>query len=280
MNTVATFNALGRNRHEFRSATPLSDAQIRQHAPSIFAAHPHDSRSERYAYIPTGDILQALRREGFEAYQCGQSRTRDASKQDYTRHQLRLRHASQQLKAVNDETFEIVLLNSHDGSSSYQMYAGALRLVCTNGLVVGRAIDAIKMPHKGQVADRVIEGAFRVLDQMAPTQERIETMKAETLSEEEQHIFAQAALALRWEEGHEPVDAAQLNTAVRREDQGADLWRSFNRVQENLVRGGQRGHTLQGRRTTTRPIIGIEQNVGLNRALWTLAEELQRLRAA
>src|SRR5699024_11228611 len=33
------------------------------------------------------------------------------------------------------EVPEIILLNSHDGSSSYQMIPGIFRFVCTNGLV-------------------------------------------------------------------------------------------------------------------------------------------------
>ena len=34
-----------------RSDSPLSDDQIRRVAPSIFADAPHESRSERYAYM-------------------------------------------------------------------------------------------------------------------------------------------------------------------------------------------------------------------------------------
>lgn len=53
-------------------------------------------------------------------------------------------------------------------------------------------------------------------------------------------------------------------------------------IQENIVRGGLSGRRRnaegQLRRSTTRPINGIDQNVGLNRALWTLAEGMQRLK--
>ncbi|ONY62276.1 F plasmid protein 32-like protein (CMGI-2), partial [Burkholderia cenocepacia] len=41
----------GSNAPILRSNTPLSDEQIRQVAPSIFAADKHDSRSDRYTYI-------------------------------------------------------------------------------------------------------------------------------------------------------------------------------------------------------------------------------------
>ena len=40
-----------------RADHPLSDDQIRTVAPSIFADTPHESRSERYSYIPTAAVL-------------------------------------------------------------------------------------------------------------------------------------------------------------------------------------------------------------------------------
>lgn len=50
----------------FRSETPLGEEQMYRVAPSIFAAGKHASRSERYTYIPTIEVLGGLRREGFE----------------------------------------------------------------------------------------------------------------------------------------------------------------------------------------------------------------------
>lgn len=54
-----------------------------------------------------------------------QTRVRRDDRREFTKHMLRLRHASQ----INGaEANEIVLLNSHDGTSSYQMLAGQFRL--------------------------------------------------------------------------------------------------------------------------------------------------------
>ncbi|KPC54864.1 Uncharacterized protein AC509_5289 [Pseudomonas amygdali pv. morsprunorum] len=61
----------------------------------------------------------------------------------------------------------------------------------------------------------------------------------------------------------------------RREDRSGDLWTTFNRVQENTIIGGLTGRNKQGRRTTTRAVNGIDQDVKLNRALWVLAQALQ-----
>jgi len=83
--------------------------------PSIFADAPHGSRSDRYAYIPTSTVLTKLRQEGFEPFMVCQTRVRNEDRREYTKHLIRLRHASQ----INgDEANEIILLNSHDGTNA------------------------------------------------------------------------------------------------------------------------------------------------------------------
>ena len=56
-----------------RSDSPLSDDQILRVAPSIFADAPHESRSERYSYIPTAAVLAELRKEGLERIRAASS---------------------------------------------------------------------------------------------------------------------------------------------------------------------------------------------------------------
>lgn len=143
------------------AASPLSDDQIARVAPSIFAAEPHGSRSERYTYIPTIDVLRGLRKEGFEPFMVCQTRVRNEDKREHTKHMIRLRHADQ----INGrEAGEIIMLNSHDGTSSYQMLAGMFRFVCQNSMVCGDTLADFRVPHKGDVIGQVIEGAYTVLD--------------------------------------------------------------------------------------------------------------------
>ena len=73
-------------------SSPLTDDQIRAVAPSIFAVD-NASRSDRYTYIPTGEVLTALRREGFEPFMVCQTRVRQDDRRDFTKHMVRLRHA-------------------------------------------------------------------------------------------------------------------------------------------------------------------------------------------
>ena len=263
-----------------RSDNPLSDDQIRGVAPSIFAEGAHESRSERYTYIPTIDVLSALRKEGFEPFFVTQAQARSEGKRAHTKHMLRLRHAGD--LHGNGEANEIILLNSHDGTSAYQMLAGMFRFVCSNGLVCGETVGEVRVPHKGNVTQQVVAGAYDILDGFTRVVEEREGMQAVTLGQGEQIAFARAALALRYdaEAGAPPVTENQLLTPRRFDDVGSDLWRTFNRVQEHMIGGGLEGRAASGRRTTTRPVHGIGQNVHLNRALWVLADEMRKLRAA
>ena len=261
-----------------RSDYPLSDDQIHRVAPSIFADAPHQSRSERYSYIPTAAVLTELRKEGFQPFMVTQTRVRDEGKREHTKHMIRLRHASQ----INGtEANEIVLLNSHDGTSSYQMLAGMFRFVCSNGLVCGDTVADVRVPHKGDVTGLVIEGAFEVLSGFERVKENRDAMRAITLDEGEAQVFARSALALKYDPTDKPapITESQILMPRRFDDRRPDLWSVFNRTQENLTKGGLSGRSANGRRQQTRPVQGIDSDVRLNRALWLLADGLRQLKA-
>ena len=269
----------GRFSPSLRSSTPIADDQLREVAPSIFAEAAHDSRSARYTYIPTSTILDGLRKEGFQPFAVTQTRVRDEGKRDFTKHMLRLRHASQ---IADTEANEIILLNSHDGTSSYQMLAGMFRFVCSNGLVCGNTVSDVRVPHKGQIMDNVIEGAYDVLDGFGLVRELRDDMRAISLRPAEAEIFARSALTLKYEPDPvkpAPVTESQILAPRRSADTGTDLWTTFNRVQENLVRGGLPARNAAGRRTRTREVQGIDQSVKINRALWLLADEMKKLKS-
>lgn len=282
LSTPRLATRFARNTCAVRSETPLAEDLMRQAAPSIFAEGKHASRSERYTYIPTIEVLRGLRKEGFEPFMVAQSRSRIEGKSDFTKHLIRLRHAAHTFK--RPEVNEIILINSHDGASSYAMLAGVFRFICLNGLVVGDVAHDIRIPHRGDVQGEVIEGAFRVLEDFEGVDESTEQMKALTLKPEEQRAFAMAALALRYGDRGEgeppaPITADQLIEARRPEDLGPSLWTTLQCVQENTLKGGQPGRSVQGRRIQTRAVGSIDRNVQLNRALWVLAEEMRRLKA-
>lgn len=270
----------------------LTENQLLQAAPSIFATNPHSSRSERYTYIPTIDVLRGLQAQGFSPYEVRQGGSKDDEKRGFTKHMLRLRHASTNGELVaGDSHRELILLNAHDGTSSYQLMSGMFRVVCTNGLITCTGGQMQRIAHKGNVIDNAIEGAFQIIEHSEDTVHAIEDMRSLTLNNDEQEAFASAALELRYNAKDDngevkaaPVQPKQILASRRSVDKSPDLWTTFNRVQENLVQGGN-GYVhrdSKGNRSYrhTRPVQSIDGNVTLNRALWVLANKMQELKAA
>jgi hypothetical protein len=223
-----------RHTRVMRGDRLLNEEQMHAAAPSIFAEGTHESRSERYTYIPTIEVLRGLRKKGFEPFMVAHVASRVEGKAEFTKHMIRMRHAGH--AQTRPEANEIVFINSHDGASSYQMLAGIFCFVCCNGLVVGDVVDDIRMPHRtgenGNIQGEVIEGAFRVLDEFEAMQAHTEAMKGLPLEPGEEIAFATAALALRFGErtveeggGHRPapVTAEQLIEARRPEDLSHNL---------------------------------------------------------
>jgi hypothetical protein len=147
---------------------------------------------------------------------------------------------------------------------------------------MGKTDAALSIRHSGTALNDVIEGAYRIVKDFDHVSQAIDTMKSLSLTPEQQQAFGRAALALKYEDptnsGFEPK---QIIKPRRTEDTIPNLWTTFNATQENMLKGGQRGIKLDanGRRvsTSSRPINGIDQNVALNRGLWTLAEEMGKL---
>jgi hypothetical protein len=188
---------------------------------------------------------------------------------------IRFRHADRLSPlAVGAEIPELVLVNSHDGTSAYKFLAGIFRLVCSNGMVVQSSDHgSISVRHSGgpDFLGRVIDATYQIMDAAPRTLEKIDAWKRIELTPPQRTAFAAAALELK---DNRAVTPAQLLAPRRVEDRGSDLWTTASVVQEHLLRGGDRGRAATGRRTTTRPVKSVGEDLRLNRALWRLAEAL------
>ena len=252
---------------------------VLQHAPSVFAEAPHASRSDRYAYVPTIRLIEGLADHGWYPTQASEQRARNVDRKGFTKHLVRLQNDT--LPKIADTAPQILLLNSHDGSSTYQMRAGCYRFVCSNGLVVGEDIlPAMRVKHTGDAIREVIEGSYRIIEEVPALLGSIEGMADLQLADGERRAFARAAMALRFAGKAAPVTEEQVLRPRRHEDEKPDLWTTFNVIEENLIKGGLRGKDASNRRRRVRGITGIDGNVALNQALWTLAEEMRKLKLA
>ena len=190
----------------------------------------------------------------------------------HARHLIRLRRRFETV-GLREAVPEIWFLNSHDGTSAYQLRAGLYRAVCTNGLVVSVGTFPVwRIAHRGNVLDDVVRAAQEMAERFAVLGAAVERLEAKVLTERERLDFASEAHALRFpEDRHGAMDPGQLLVPRRPEDVGNDLWHTLNVVQEGILGGGLVRRSATGRLTRSRRITAIREDVRLNSALWDLA---------
>jgi hypothetical protein len=254
----------------------MTEEQLRKQVPSIFSNQPHENMSDRYALIPTIECVRGLEKAGFYPVKATESRCRNADNKPYAKHMIRFR--SQGLVEMWGNVPEIVMINSHNGSSSYQLRAGIYRLVCSNGLVVGNDLFYRSIRHQGDVISKLVVSAGEIIDLMPEAIQVSRDWEGINLNPEQRQIYAQSAALLKWDQEEIPVKPENLLMPRRFEDRKQDLWTTFNTVQENIIRGGLRYRNQNStRRGSTRAVNSVSENSRLNTALWNLTEKMAGL---
>jgi hypothetical protein len=237
--------------------------------PSVESGEKMEKLSSKYVFIDTKKVIAVL--EDYDYFVTTSNhlkpRRRDPK---VVRHFVRMRHRSA-VEQVNGAIPEIVIVNSHDGTSSLRFMAGLFRMVCENGLIVQDTETAFeKITHTRNAEEEALKAAARVLLNAQENARRIEVFRRQILSPIEVMEFATLASRNVWSGRVEP---AALLEARRDEDRDSSLWSVFNRVQENLIKGGIPGVSPNGRRTRTHGIRAMDNSMRVNLKLWQLAEE-------
>lgn len=254
----------------------LSDDALRAIVPAAYAKVPAAHLSDRYGFIRTADLFPLMAENGLVPVSAKQdnAKRRDPST---VRHEIRFAPMqAKQLRDVGDTIPQVIVINSHNGRTKLQVHAGFFRLVCSNGMVV-----ADKANYAGLVARHTAnlpalvaaeQGMTAALEQIGKASDRISQWQQLELSIAQQHAFAKSALQLRFGDGErfKPDDALAV---ARADDEGDDLWRVFNRVQEHLTRDRLDGTSANGRSIRSRPLSGITLDMSFNAGLWRLADE-------
>ena len=253
---------------------PLSDDDIRRVAPSVFATHPATNVSERYAYLPTYSVLRQLQTIGLDVVKVRQGFKRSPEGKDFAIHELRLRQRGYVSKTpeLGDLVPEVILRNSHDRTSGFDFTAGITRLVCLNGLTVSDQAFGFKARHTGRSAlGTVTEGVFDIVGKFGQIIEKAGTWARVALTQPQRVEFARKALEVRGTSL--AVEPEHLLRPRRYGDGAANLWTTYNVVQENLTRGGLPARNAVNDRRTLGGVRTLIADVDLNRKLWATAEE-------
>lgn len=259
----------------------LSDDQIRAAAPSVFATHPAPSVSDRYAYIPTYPALRQLRTMGLQPVMVREAVKRAPDGKQFALHEVRFRkvedqHWMHETRELGQLTPEVVLRNSHDRTSTMNFSAGLHRLVCLNGMTVMEAGSAFSVRHLGRnTSDQVHAAVTSIIGHFASSVETARLWSGIQMSAEMRRRFALGAIAIRGTslQLEYPLDILRPKRTI---DVGEDLWRVFNRAQENLTRGVRVDFANHGGSHRLQSVGSLTKDVELNRRLWSLASDFAR----
>lgn len=256
---------------------PLETAQLKRFAPTIFAKRAIEGVSDNYGHVATYQIIEAMKENGYACVEVRQSQRRDESRMPFTKHMLKFRREGT-IKALmkrGDVIPQVVMLNSHDRSSGFHLHAGMFRVICSNGLIVadGQFVEPIKVRHSVHMIQDIVKRSTELIKGADGVYTIREQMLAVPMTDRNAIQFANRALEFRPPRRTGLLLPETLLTVRRDEDKPNDLWHVFNRVQENMLRGGNETRTEEGRVAMTKGIGRIERDVQVNSALWGLAVE-------
>ena len=277
-----------------RSSTngELSADRMNYLAPAIFADSVKDSLSPRYAQLRTADVLPVLADHGFVPVQAAQKRSRKTSA-EHTQHMVAFAHRDSLIDTYNADAQrgEIILYNSHDGTGSIKLFAGAYRFICSNGIVAGDGYQS-RLYHNQANVNSFELMLTNTVKRLPVLLEQIEKMRGVQLTRDAQREMATQSALTRWKWTPEFAEDAVIKgsfatghtvsslLAVNRfADYQEDAWTVFNRIQENVIRGGAMIKSFSERNADgayrkSRAVNSVAENVRVNRELWDIAENI------
>lgn len=261
-----------------REIKSLSKKEIEKIAPAVLEFGHRKGLSEGYSQFSTSTIIKDMHKVGWDPVDVNQlwSRAKNVHLTNYVYHTVQFENPNVRIKGIKENVFpRIVLTNSHDGRHPFRFYFGLFRLVCSNGLVIAdETFESFKVRHRFytmEYLENVIETYVSKVPHMV---ENISKMKSVTMSRKQQLDFAREAVKVRFPETKKiPINPPKLLEIRRKEDDHNDLWTTYNVIQENLLKGGMKGHSVNGKERTVRKIKSPYEQINNNILLWDIASK-------
>jgi hypothetical protein len=253
----------------------LSLEEAAASAPAILATAPAPHINlNRYTFTPTTEVIANMADLGFHVTNAKQSKTNQDVRKNWGTHFVTFQHPELTIKNSDGQMEAkptIVLINSHDGVTPFKFEMGLFRLICSNGLMVkDQDFGSFNQRHTRLNFDLVKQIMNEKVDKMKEVTNKISSWNMREMTAGERIAFATEAIALRLNSDRK-IEDYEINDILnpRRDvDASNTLWHVYNRVQENLIKGGFQMNNRQAR-----PINNPVQDMVLNQGLWQLAEQ-------
>lgn len=248
---------------------------------AINATNKKDDLSSKYQFASSKDIIEVLQDNNWYVTQAKQARVLKPENVGFQKHIVVLANKQfEQEIDVGGSLPRIMLKNSHDGKSSLQLISGIFEKICSNGLMVGNESATFKINHIAFTPQKLEEGIKHVQQELIKALEFSDKAKTITMDKDEERILAESAIELAFDGDQYSVRPESLLFRRHYQQKDANLWNTFNVIQENVIKGGVRQTRQDGTRIRSREVKNIDRNINLNKALWSLADKFYQLKTA
>lgn len=246
---------------------------------------------DTYGFVNTRDVLNTFSKAGWSPVSTQYGKVKE-EKRGFQKHLIRLENplypSIEGLSKSNNSVPQLVLLNSHDSSTSMQLFFGLVRIACLNGIIAGTALNSMRLVHSKSITSKLPQAIDYMVNNFGKFTNQITELQNKTMSEAAQKEFVKRIYSARLENVNNitRIDFS-IPTAMRFDDTGTDAYTIFNRVQEKLIKGGikyeyfrntkdDEGNIIDSRLVngTTRTISSVTAQVKLNQLVYDTALEL------
>ena len=258
------------------NASYFNDRQtLYDRVPALFATSPHPKMSANYGFTNTYELLKFIEPRGYVLDSVQQT-----GKGPFAKVMVKMHHRDS--VQHNGDRAQLILLDSHNGTSAIKLMLGYYRLVCSNGLMVGSTLFEHTLRHnQPDVQAQLMLGVIEVDKVIPRINDSVTAMRGRYVEHSPAFpaFLDRVARARLHSFRNEPAFdrrvasvSGQLVQRRRREDRGNDLWTMVNVIQENALRGAS--YYFDGKMNHMREVRAIDAQVSLNREIWDAAQEL------
>ena len=240
---------------------------LQQLVPAAFNNTPSEEVSPKYQFISTEEIMGTFQENNWFPTKVSQVRSRKNPL--VAKHLVRFRNPDINL-SVNGLFPEIVMINSHNRTTSFKLLAGLFRMVCENGMIIADStFQTVKTRHSSLAPEIIASGIEEIVEIVPKISEKTEQMIELKMNKVDQLQLASNVVEAVWTNPKiRPLEPTQLLELRRNEDKEPNLWNTYNTIQENIIKGGLIGKTTTNRSRKQRAITNIDKDVKINQILW------------
>jgi hypothetical protein len=266
----------------------LTKDQIKEQAPLVFADAPtNPDVSSKYLFINTETIIDDLAKLNWFPVTVAQRKQRKEEGTIFSKHMVSFQNPEIKItsKDGDDAWPRIILTNSHDGMQAFKFSVGIFRMVCSNGLVVAdEKFSDFKIKHKGYTFAELRNVVNQAVTDLPSRVEVLNSMRNKILTNDEKNKLALDSMLIR--AGVQPGTTKAMDFKYDEEtiedilepkrsaDEGDDLWKVFNVIQEKITQGDFHAALRGAKVRKVRKIKSFEKDLEINKKLFKLATAL------